>query len=298
MTCKLHNLLTKGGNDMPIQYGLIKKDQVQVFLPLLPEDWQTMNGRGVSAVGAVKNGRACGVLVFRADELTADILHVAVSGSYQRQGIASGLIDFLCKSAWETGTAVLCTFAAAGRDDPLCRLFTKRGDFTLAETEDYICRFPCNELTAVKLNAAPPAGSYIEAFYTLPEDVQYSFFSHLKEDNVEFARGLREEREQMLEPLCLCVVEKGAVQASIFCQNQEGDVLLSFVYARPGGAHALMTLTSRLRELLVKAVGKVSYLHIAAVTPESRKLIDTLLPAREITGRFYTAYWDMNTMGG
>lgn len=298
MTLKLHHLLTKGGNDMSIQCGLITKDQIQDFLPLLPGDWQTMNGRGVFAVGAVKNGQACGVLVFRADELTADILHLAVSASYQRQGIASGLIDFLCKSAWETGTAVLCTFAAAGRGDPLCRLFTKRGDFTLTETEDYICRFPCNQLTEVKLNATPLAGSRIKTFYTLPENVQYNFFSHLKEDNVEFARGLREEREQMLEPLCLCVVEKGAVQAAIFCQNQEGDVLLSFVYARPGGARALMALTSHLRELLVKAADKVAYLHIAAVTPESRKLIDTLLPAREITGRFYTACWDMNTMGG
>ena len=283
---------------MAIQYGLIAKKHLEAFLPLLSENRQILNSPGIFAVGAVKDGRACGILVFRVDEMTADILYLAVSEVIRRQGIANGLIDFLCKSAWETGTAVLCSFSAADRDDSLCRLLTKRGDFTLAETEDYICRFPCKDLAAVELSAAAPAGSHLEAFYKLPEDMRSSFFYHLKEDNAEFAWGLLEEQSRMLEPLCLCAVEQGAVQAAIFCQNQEGSVLLSFVYARPGHTRALMALTGRLRELLVRAADKVPYLYIAAVTPESRKLVDALLSGREITGRFYTACWDMNTMGG
>ena len=283
---------------MLIQYGLIAKNQMEAFLPLLPEGRQILNSPDVFAVGAVKDGRACGILVFRADEMTADILHLAVSEAFRRQGIANSLIDFLCKSVWETGTAVLCSFSADDRDAPLCRLLTKRGDFTLAETEDYICRFPCKDLAAVNLSAVPPAGSRIQAFYKLPPDMRSSFFSHLKGDNAGFARGLHEDRARMLEPLCLCAVEQGAVQAAIFCQNQEGSVLLSFVYARPGHVRSLMALTGRLRELLLKAADKVPYLYIAAVTQESRKLVERLLPEREITGRFYTACWDMNTMGG
>ena len=283
---------------MAIQYGLIAKNHLEAFLPLLSENRQILNSPGVFAVGAVKDGQACGILVFRADEMTADILYLTVSEAFRRQGIANGLIDFLCKNAWETATAVLCSFSAVDRDDLLCRLFTKRGDFTLTETEDYICRFSCKDLAAVELNAVPPAGSRIEAFYKLPEDMQNSFFSHLKEDNTEFARGLTEDRGRMLESLCLCAVEQSAVQAAIFSQNQEGNVLLSFVYARPGHTRALMALTGRLRELLLQAADKVPYLYIAAVTPESRKLVDALLPGREITSRFYTACWDMNTMGG
>jgi len=284
---------------MSIQYGRIGKQQLSAFLPLLPENQQELlRERDVYAAGAVKDGYACGVLLFRANSLTADMLHLAVAEPYRRQGIANGLIDCLCESAWQTGTAVLATFAAADRSEPICRLLTRRGDFTIVESEDYICRIPCDTLTSVPLHAAPPAGSRIEPFYKLPEGAQHSFLSHLREENAEFVRGLQEERRQMLEPLCLCVTGHGTVQAAVFCQNQEGSVLLSFAYARSGHSAALVSLVSRLRELLTMAAAKVPYLYIAAVTPESRKLVEKLLPQREIVEHFYTAGWDMNTMGG
>lgn len=283
---------------MSIEYGLITNIQMQAFLPLFPDGQQTLNEYGVFAIGAVKNGRACGILVFRADELTADIQHIAVAEDCRRQGIANGLIDFLCKSAWEASTAVLCTFSAADRNDPLCSLFITRGDFTVTEEEDYICRFPCKELETVDLNIAPPSGSRIEFFYKLPEAMQHGFFKHLESHNIEFVRGLRESANFMLPSLCLCVTGSDGVQAAVFCQDLKGDILLSFVYARPGHTRALIALTSRLRELVLEAADHVPYLHIAATTPESRKLVDTLLPRREITGKFFSACWDMTTMGG
>lgn len=281
---------------MSIQYGLIGKTQLPAFLPLLSENPQILNHPDVFAVGAVKERHACGILVFRADEVAADILHLAVAEPFRRQGVANGLIDFLCKSAWESGTAVLCSFSAVNRDAPLCRLLTKRGDFTLTETEDYICRFPCKVPAAAELDGVSAAGN-IKCFYKLPPEVQHNFFSLLKEDNAEFARGLQEE-QRMLEPMCLCTVEKGTVQAAIFCQSQGRDVLLSFVYAHPNHVRSLIILSSHLRDLLMKESDKLDYLQIAAVTPQSRKLVDSLLPQREITHRFYTACWDMNTMGG
>ena len=282
---------------MPIQYGLISKNGVDAFLPLLPEGRQMLNERGVFAAGAVKDGRACGILVFRADDLTANILYLAVSPSVRRQGISNGLIDFLCKSAWEDGVAVLASFSAADRDDPLCQLFVKRGDFTLTETEDYICRFPCKALAEVALRGSLSPNLRIEPFYSLPEDMRQCFFSNLREDNAEFIRGLRQDRERMLEPLCLCTTAGGAVRAALFCRGQDGDVLLSFACARPGCARDLIALADRLRQLLTAAADRVPFLRIAAVTPESRKLVEALMPGREITARFYTVCWDMNTMG-
>lgn len=283
---------------MPIQYGLIPKDQMYAFLPLLPKEQQIISDRAVFAIGAVKGTSACGILVFRADELTTDIMHLAVSEDFRRQGIANGLIDFICKNAWETGSAVLCTFAASGRDDVLCRLLVRRGDFTVTETEDYICRIPLKALLDVKLHAPLPKDSSITAFYRLPSVVRDRFFKELKETSEAFARGLLEERELMLDPLCLCVLENDSVQSVVFCQNHSGDILLSFAWTRPGRVRVFMALLERLKELLVKASDKVSCLYIAAVTQESRKLVDTIMPGREITEHFYTACWDMNTMGG
>lgn len=285
---------------MPIQYGLLTREQLNALTPLLPEAEQAVNAADIYAIGAVKNNCICGILVFRADgELLIDIQYIAVAEACRRQGIATGLLDFLCESAWESTTAVFCTFAAKDWNEPLCRLFIRRGDFTLTETEDYICRFPCRELSKVRLTVAPPAGTRIAPFYDLPKQVQRRFLNDMKKDSFEFSAGICAEREQMFRPLCLCVVDTAEnVQAAFFCQRRGHDVELSLAYGTPGHVHALAALVSHLRELLLSTGDCVPYLRIATVTPQSRKLIDKLLPEREIIQKFYTACWDMNTMGG
>ena len=132
MGCR--SLLTKEDGAMPIQYGLLTKEHLEALAPMLPEVRQAADENNVYAVGAVKDGCLCGVLVFRAGgELLMDIQYISVAETYRRQGIANGLIDFLCKSAWQSATAVCCTFAAADENEPLYRLFARRGDFTMAE---------------------------------------------------------------------------------------------------------------------------------------------------------------------
>lgn len=285
---------------MPVQYGLLTKEHLNVLARQLPEVELAADADNIYAIGAVQDSCICGVLVFRADgEILIDIQYIAVAEAYRRQGIADGLIDFLCKSAWKSTTAVLCTFAAKDWDAPLCRLFIRRGDFTLTETESYICRFPCRELPQVRWNVTPPADMRIATFYDLPELVQRRFMNEMKKDNQEFAAGICAERKQMLHPLCICAVDASAtVQAAIFCQRREQDIELSLAYCAHGHVNALIALFARLRELLIRAGDYVSDLRIAAVTPQSRKLIDKLLPEREIIEKFYTACWDMNTMGG
>ncbi len=281
---------------MPIQYGLLTKEQLNDITSLLPEVQQAAAIGSIYAVGAVKDNRICGVLVFRVDgELLIDIQYIAVSEPYRRQGIATGLLDFLCKHAEESNTAIFCTFAAVDWNEPLCRLFIRRGDFTLTEAEGYICRFPCKELSQIELNATPPAGTRIATFYDLPERAQQRFINEIKKDSLAFSVELYAEREQMLRPLCLCVVDAAEnVQAAFFCQKREHDVELSFAYGIPGHVHALAALVGHLRELLLSTGDQVSYLQIAAVTPQSRKLVEKLLPEREILEKFYTACWDMN----
>ena len=285
---------------MPIQYGLLTREQLRSLAPLLPDMEQTISAENTYAIGAATDDLICGVLIFRADgDLLIDIQYIAVAQAYRRQGIAAGLLNCLCKSAWESNTAVLCTFAAANWDDPLCSLFVRHGDFTLTEAEGYICRFPCKELSRVELSAAPPAGVRIAPFYDLPEWARHRFLKEMGSDDPEFSAGLRAEREQLLRPLCLCAADSSDnIQAAIFCQGQGHDVELSFAYATPNHTRSLVALVGRLRELLLGAGEHVSYLRIAAVTPQSRKLVDKLLPGREITERFYTACWDMTAIGG
>lgn len=285
---------------MPVQYGLLTKEHLSALARQLPEVEPAAASDDLYALGAMQDGCICGVLTFRADgELLIDIQYIAVAEVCRRQGIANGLLDFLCKSAWKSTTAVVATFAAEDWDAPLCRLFIRRGDFTVTESESYICRFPCRELPQIKWKVSLPAGMRITTFYDLPEPAQRRFLNEMRKDNREFAEGLCAERELMLHPLCICAVDSSAtVQAAIFCEARGQDVELSLVYAVNGNVHALIALLGRLRELVISAGDRISDLKIAAVTPQSRKLIDKLLPGCEITEKFYTACWDMNTMGG
>ncbi len=283
---------------MSLQYGLVSANQLPAFAPLIPEELRA-GAPGLYALGAVMDGQAVGVLLFRADDSIIELLYLSVAEAHRRQGIANGMIDFLCEYAWKHCVALTGSFSTDEANGPFCSLLCKRGDFTLTETEDYICRFPCAALEQITLSAVPPSGSRIAAFYSLAEAAQRAFFTHMKEEDGEFAAMAQAERAQMLEPLCLCTVDDhGAVTAAIFCRKDEDSIVLSLAYALPGHARSLMALTGRLRELLIKAADRVTYLKIAAVTPESRKLVETLLPEREITAQFYTLCWDMNTMGG
>lgn len=285
---------------MAIQYGLLTKEQLNAVSHVLPEVEQVAAVGNAYAIGAAQDNCICGVLIFRTDgELLIDIQYIAVVEEYRQQGIANGLIDFLCKSAWESTTAVMCTFAAENWDAPLCRLFIRRGDFTLTESESYICRFPCRELPQIKWNVALPSNLRITTFYDLPELAQRRMINEMKNTSPAFAAGIGEDREQMLCPFCLCAVDSLMnVQAVVFCQQQDQDVELSLAYGLPGQSKALVALLVRLRELVIRSGDRFADLQIAAVTSQSRKLIDKLLPQREIISKFYTACWDMNTMGG
>ncbi len=283
---------------MSIQYGLVKKSEMQPFLPLIPESEIISNADNVYAIGAVNDNEACGILVFNADDIIATIQYIAVSPKHRGKGIANGMIDFLCKYAYRDTIAVVVTFAAKDRDEPICQLLTKRGDFTINEDEDYVCRIPTGELAGIKIPAELPRDTVISSFYELSEEQQTAFFLDLKKENEDFAMGIQEEKEFMLKPLCFCAVTNGKVGAAIFCQKQDNDVLLSFAYGVPNHARSLMTLIARLRDVLSAAADKVPYLRIAVVNPESRKLVETLYPNREVTQHFYIASWDMNTVGG
>ncbi len=285
---------------MDVQYGLLTIEQMNKLARLLPEVEAAANDRNIYAIGAVYENSICGVLVFHADEeYLIDIRYIAVIEEYRRQGIADGMIDFLCKRAWESTTAVMCTFAAKDWDAPFCRLLIRRGDFTLTESQSYICRFPCKELSQVEWNVTLPPATRIGIFYDQPELSQRRFMNMMKKDNPEFAAGVSVERELMFYPFCICVVDSSAtVHAAVFCQKRERDVELTLAYGTQGNARALIALFGRLRELLLRAGDEVGDLRIAAVTQQSRKMIDKLLPKCEIIGTFFEACWDMNTMGG
>ena len=279
---------------MQPQYFLISDNLLPLFSPLLPDHLvkalhQTGN---LFAIGAARENQACGVLVFQLGEYLCHILYLAVSPDLRRQGIGRGMVDFLCAHARQNNMGVLCAFSAADKQAPVYRFFQERWDFTVNEEAGEICRIPLSQLEQLKLPSTLPAGCRVEPFFQMPSDLRGRFFSDLSDANREFFQGLEEQADQLLPPLCLCAADQASIRAALFCHQQEGDVSLSFLCARPGDGVCLTSLLSHLRALLLRAAEQVPYLWISAVTPETQKLVTVLAPQRETISHFYLASWD------
>lgn len=279
---------------MQPQCFLISDDALPLFSPLLPDQTvKALRRQGnIFAIGAACGGQACGVLVFQLGESLCHILYLAVSPDLRRQGIGQEMVNFLCAYAMQNNLGVLCAFAAPDERSPVYRFFQERWDFTVNEDVGEICRIPLPQLEQLKLPNALPPGCRVKPFFQMPSDLRGRFLADLSDANREFFQGLEGQTDQLLPPLCLCAADQASIRAALFCHQQEGDVSLSFLCARPGEGICLTGLLSHLRALLMRAADRVPYLWISAVTPETQKLVTVLAPQRETISRFYLASWD------
>ena len=279
---------------MDIQYYLLPSDSIDLFSPLLPAHIQSSlrQQSNTYAIGAVCGQQACGVLVFDLGEMLCNILHLAVAPSMRRKGVGQGLVNFLCSNAKQENLGVLCSFSAPDESAPLYRFFQERWDFTVAQDTGEVCRIPLSQLEQLKLPRASCTAGRIEPFFQMPSDLRNAFLSDLSEQNREFFQGLETQSQQLLPPLCLCAADDSSIRAALFCHQRDGDVILSFLCARPGNGTVLIGLLSRLRDLLIQAADRVPYLWISSVTPETQALLEAVAPQREIVSRFYLAGWD------
>ncbi len=274
------------------EYFRITEDTLHWFLPLLPknEEDALKRGQDIFAVGAACGRRACGILVFQTGEI-ADIRYLAVAEEYRRKGIATGMVEFLCRHMWESATPVTCTFSAEDMLDPLYCLFDDMGNFSVAREEGFACRIPLAALAENKM-LAPLMGKELghPSFFSLTPLEQKNFLQKMHEQGNLYLREIKEE--QYIKPLCLCGVDGGDVKAAVFVTQEEApDLELAFAWCGQGWQKTLI-------ELLAQAGAQIprnaeGYLSIAAVTPVSAGIVEKLLPERETLGGYYRAVWDM-----
>lgn len=276
-----------------VSYFRITEEKLHWFAPLLSQSEEAaLKSRGdVYAIGAVCDKCACGILVFQLGEI-ADIRYLAVSEKYRRQGIATGMITFLCRYMWDSLTPVTCSFASKGLDDPIYLLFADMGNFSVAESGGYSCRVSLKELPENKV-LAPLKGHKLNhpSFFSLTPSERKGFMQKMYEQNNFYLREIPEE--QYRKDFCLCNMDGNEVKAAIFITQETGtpDLELAFAWCAPGRQKALI-------ELLAQASAMVQgdsegYLYISAVTPPSVAIVEKILPEREMLGSYCQAVWDM-----
>ena len=120
-----------------MQYCYINEDNFQYFKPLLQEDQliRVMSDPAIFGLGCYDKDTACGILLYTVNEelMSFRIIYVAVSLSYQGQGVATGMIKSLARNAYEEGFITLSNFYAKGVDDPRYGMFENTEEFSIEE---------------------------------------------------------------------------------------------------------------------------------------------------------------------
>lgn len=259
------------------------------FQPLFPQgDRAWSEDSDMYAIGAIQDGVACGILIFQMIQEWADIRFLAVAEGYRRQGIATGLVRYLCQNALPSLTPILCTFAAADKCDPVYLLFAEMGYFSLEEQEGYACQVPIADLGHNQMLAALRGrGRTPRKFFDLTAAERRQFLLTLERQGVYYLHGMDESA--LLPSLCLYTQGEHGNTAAVFLSGPGPDLELSCAWSVQGGQNDLMGLLAYAATQLPQE----GTLRINAVTPISAAIVDKLLPQRVITARYYQAAWDM-----
>lgn len=279
------------------EYIYVTDDVLQWFLPLLPESEQKalLEDPHVYAIGAVEDSTACGVMLIYAmeEENVEQLRYLVVGDDYRRQGIGTGMVQYLCRELYEDATLLTCAFGASGKEDPVYRFFADMWNFTIEDEEGYYCRIPLKALKeSEKLAGMKGKGRNAVPFFSLPEREQRSFRNKLLEQDVNYLREIPEE--DFAKDLCMCCkTDFGDISAAVFMtqESAESDLELACVWGTPNGRKDLMGLFAHVNSLLPDREDR--YLNIAAVNDASVSLVEKLFPEREIVRRYYMAAWDM-----
>jgi len=277
-----------------IQYIRLTNNTLHWFLPLLPpeEKLALETFKTLYAIGAVKDGRACGIMVFNVSTYLADIRYLAVARSCQRQGIAKGMILYLCRHAMDSATPVACTFSCADKQSPIYLLFAGMDIFSVSELEGFCCRIPMAGLAQKPALARLRSCKRIpRQFFQLPKAQRNQFFQKLLQQDIYYLREIPEE--DYIKPLCLYTADpEGTITAAVFISRtgqNDGDLQLACAWSAFGPPNDLMGLLS----YACTQLPEKGDLWIAAVNPASASIVNKVLPDRVITDRFYRAAWDM-----
>ncbi len=122
-------------------------------MPLLQADQQkrVMSDPSVFGMGCYDKDTACGIILYTLSEenMLLRILYVAVSLSYQGQGVATRMIKSLAGNAYEEGYITLANFFAKDKDDPRYAMFDNTSAFSIEQVPGGVYVVSCDQLKDV-----------------------------------------------------------------------------------------------------------------------------------------------------
>ncbi len=279
------------------QYTRLVPETLPAYAGLLSRELETRlrKEKNVFAIGAVDEGVACGILVAELsfNDMLLDVIYLLVAEEYRGKGIGHGIMDFLCEGARKTGIPIRCLFSATGKEDPLYGFFVDLPDFYISQEDGYTCRIPYMDLCSSQtLMAVEKYEKNAVSFFSLSEYEQKTFCHGLTDAGNFYLSDMAVYKNNYDAELCLCSKKGSEMKAAVFFLHDGEELVLDYAWCAPHQQASLFSLLAQAaRKIAARGEG---WLFIAAVEPQTEKLIEKIFPQREIVKRYFNAAYEMN----
>ena len=262
---------------------LFSREQKEAFL----------NDRNLFAIGAVFSGIACGRLIFRNTGSYIQIIDIFVHERFRNYGLGRGMLRFLLKYAYREKVPVLAYFSDVEKDGRIKHFFEKDRVFSIKKTEGFYCRARATDVRVkelLDLNKRHSKDFSVRSFLSLSPEIKKSFFEGRYSAGDYMAREANCKKKH--RRLCLYASKGRRINAVLFASlRRDGNVELDYLWGRKGASSSTVFLLSEAIKRVIKPK-KNYYIYIAAVSPVTEKIVERLLPKREILKRYYRAIFD------
>ena len=278
----------------------INANNIQYFTPLMDDEIKTLyhSDNALGAIGAVWEETACGLLVYRYDGVSINIVHLAVSDGYRRKKVATSLVDALCRGADDDAIPIVCDFFTDGEPEE---------DERVAFFESMYC-FSCE---------TAPEAIYTVSRKAMEQSVLSDYFGKIKTPAKNIydlpARTIQQMFRQIrvteatvgwetdvIKDLCLYRGKPEDPNSVVFVRRGETPTqpVLSYAWKNPerASSKALLFVLAEAFHKLLDRKPKIEELQIAAITAGSEQLTRHLFPEIKTAGRGFSAAWDIGNM--
>ncbi len=262
---------------------LFSREQKEAFL----------NDRNLFAIGAVFSGIACGRLIFRNTGSYIQIIDIFVHERFRNYGLGRGMLRFLLKYAFREKIPVIAYFSDVEGDERIKRFLNKDRLFSIKKVGGFYCRTRSADVKVkelLDLNKKHSKDFSVHMFSSLSPETKKAFFER------RYAAGDYMAREaygkKRLRRFCLYASKGRKINAVVFASlRPDKNIELDYLWGRKGAASSAIFLLSEEIKRVIKSK-KDLYIYIAAVSPVTEKIVERLLPKREILKRYYRAIFD------
>ncbi len=280
---------------MGTDFVRIGQGNLKWFYPLLVEgeEYLLRSRDDICAVGAVVEAKAAGMVLFSFREREILIRRIAVSEDMRNQGVATGLLRYLCELAGDFGAVVSADFYAEEKYDDIYSLFTDTGFFSIQEIPGGIVSLPLmyfldNKLFEKSRNTEAKYG--IRSLAALSELEKKHVLLNIQENGRGFVT--KDELSECMETASFVAMSENGFSGIALVQKIASGFELSYVFLSSNGAYCFVPLLSAVLSVLTET-NPAARVSITVSNEKAESLLLKLVPDAVYTSRHYRAFYDM-----